>query len=453
MHEIGEAIIAFSDFIWGLPVLILLIGGGLFFMLYSRLIPLRYFGHAIDILRGRYDRAGEPGYINHFQALSTALAATVGMGNISGVAVAISAGGPGAVFWMWMSAFLGMSTKFFTGTLAVMFRKRDSEGRILGGPMYIITEGLGQRWKPFSVFFAATCMLAVFPVFQSNQLTQVVRDIVLVPTGMAAGFTSDLISGLVLAFLMGIVIFGGITRIGKVAATLVPLMVLLYLVLVMIILFQYPERIISVFKLIVSDAFSAQAVLGGAIGTIIVTGVKRAAFSNEAGVGTAPLAHSEAKTNEPVREGLVAMLGPAIDTLVVCTLTALVILITGVWENSSADGITLTALAFEQAIPTYGPYLLIVCVFFFALSTLFTLPFYGSKCFAYLFGHRHVKYYMIASMLSVVVAAVSSMHVVVGFIDSVFALMAFPNMMAAILLAPKVKAASEVYFKKIRNKG
>jgi AGCS family alanine or glycine:cation symporter len=375
------------------------------------------------------------------------------MGNISGVAVAISAGGPGAVFWMWMSAFLGMSTKFFTGTLAVMFRKRDSEGRILGGPMYIITEGLGQRWKPFSVFFAAACMLAVFPVFQSNQLTQVVRDIVLVPTGMATGFTSDLISGLVLAFLMGIVIFGGITRIGKVAATLVPLMVLLYLVLVVIILFHYPERIIPVFKLIVSDAFSAQAVLGGAIGTIIVTGVKRAAFSNEAGVGTAPLAHSEAKTNEPVREGLVAMLGPAIDTLVVCTLTALVILITGVWENSSADGITLTALAFEQAIPTYGPYLLIVCVFFFALSTLFTLPFYGSKCFAYLAGHRYVNYYMIASMLSVVVAAVSSMHVVVGFIDSVFALMAFPNMVAAILLAPKVKAASEVYFKKIRNKG
>lgn len=450
MKRIENLIIEFSDFIWGTPLLILLLGGGFFFMMYSRLMPFRYIAHAVDILRGKYDNPDEAGQINHFQALSTALAATVGMGNISGVAVAITAGGPGAIFWMWVSAVLGVSTKFFTGTLAVMFRGKDDRGEVQGGPMYIITEGLGKRWKPMAVFFAVAAMFAVFPVFQSNQLTQVFRDIVLSPNGIHTGFTSDLVTGIVIAICMSVVIFGGIKRIGKVTAGIVPFMVLLYVLVVLYIIFSHPDQLWDAIVLIFTDAFEAEAVLGGAVGIIIITGIKRAAFSNEAGIGTAPLAHGAAKTNEPVREGLVAMLGPIVDTLIVCTMTALAILVTGVWQTSDADGITLTALAFEKAIPGYGPYILILCVLFFALSTLFAFPYYGNKCASYLFGTRSKNIYNTLSVISAVVAAVVSIDVVIAFIDSAYALMAFPNMIAAIILAPHVKRATVSYFSRLK---
>lgn len=452
MEKIEDLIIQFADFLWGAPLLILLLGGGFFFMLYSKLLPFRYIGHAIAILRGKYDDPEEAGQINHFQALSTALAATVGMGNISGVAVAITAGGPGAIFWMWVSALIGISTKFFTGTLAVMFRGKDDKGEVQGGPMYIITEGLGKKWKPLAVFFAVAAMFAVFPVFQSNQLTQVFRDIVLEPNGIKTGFTSNLITGIIIALSMSAVIFGGIKRIGKVTASIVPLMVLLYILIVFYIIFSHPQELLNAITLIFTDAFEAQAVLGGALGTIIITGIKRAAFSNEAGIGTAPLAHGAAKTNEPVREGLVAMLGPIVDTLIVCTLTALAILVTGVWETSDADGITLTALAFNKAIPIYGPYLLIICVIFFALSTLFAFPYYGNKCSSYLFGTKSKNIYNTFSVLSAVVAALVSIDAVIAFIDSAYALMAFPNMLAAIILAPHVKRATVDYFNRLKKK-
>ncbi len=451
MEQFENAIIKFSEFIWGTPLLILLIGGGFFFMIYSKLMPFRYIGHAVDILRGKYDDPNEAGQINHFQALSTALAATVGMGNISGVAVAISAGGPGAIFWMWASAIIGITTKYFTNTLAVMFRSKDDKGEIQGGPMYIITVGLGQKWKPMAVFFAVAAMFAVLPVFQSNQLTQVFRDVVLQPNGVETGFTSDLLTGFIIAGIMSAVIFGGIKRIGKVTSRIVPLMVVLYILVVFYIIFSHPDQLLGAITLIFRDAFTAEAALGGAVGTIIITGIKRAAFSNEAGIGTAPLAHGAAKTNEPVREGLVAMLGPIVDTLIVCTMTALAILVTGVWETSDADGITLTANAFEKAIPTYGPYLLILCVIFFALSTLFAFPYYGNKCSSYLFGTRSKNIYNIVSVGSAVIAAVVSIDVVIAFIDSAYALMAFPNMIAAILLAPHVKKATIKYFSKLKN--
>ncbi|WP_430810364.1 MULTISPECIES: alanine/glycine:cation symporter family protein [unclassified Carboxylicivirga] len=450
MKDFEQRIIEFSEFIWGTPLLILLLGGGFFFMIYSRLMPFRHIAHAVAILRGKYDQADEAGQINHFQALSTALAATVGMGNISGVAVAIMAGGPGAIFWMWISALLGVSTKFFTGTLAVMFRGKDDAGEVQGGPMYIITEGLGKRWKPMAVFFAVAAMFAVFPVFQSNQLTQVFRDIVLEPNGITTGFTSDFISGIIIAACMSVVIFGGIQRIGKVTAGIVPFMVLLYVLVVLFIIFSHPDKLWSALVLIFTDAFEAESVLGGAVGILIITGIKRAAFSNEAGIGTAPLAHGAAKTNEPVREGLVAMLGPIVDTLIVCTMTALAILVTDVWQTSDADGITLTALAFDKAIPGYGPYLLIICVMFFALSTLFTFPYYGNKCSSYLFGTKSRNIYNVLSVISAVVAAVVSIDVVIAFIDSAYALMAFPNMIAAIILAPHVKRATNDYFKRLK---
>nr|WP_321452370.1 sodium:alanine symporter family protein [uncultured Carboxylicivirga sp.] len=451
MKTFEQTIVDFSDFLWGTPLLILLIGGGFFFTLYCKLIPFRHIGHAIDILRGKYDDPNETGQINHFQALSTALAATVGMGNISGVAVAISQGGPGAIFWMWVSAIFGISTKYFTNTLAVMFRGKDDRGEIQGGPMYIITEGLGQKWKPMAVFFAVTAMFAVFPVFQSNQLTQVFRDVVLQPNGIETGHFSDLMTGLVIAFFMSIVIFGGIKRIGNVTSRMVPLMVIIYIGVVLYIIFSHPDRLWHAISMIFTDAFTADAMLGGALGTIIITGVKRAAFSNEAGIGTAPLAHGAAKTNEPVREGLVAMLGPIVDTLIVCTMTALAILVTDVWQTSDVNGITLTAMAFDKAIPTYGPYLLIMCVIFFALSTLITFPYYGNKCSAYLFGSKSKNIYNAFSVVSAVIAAVVSIDIVVAFIDSAYALMAFPNMIAALILAPHVKRATVKYFSQIKS--
>jgi len=233
---------------------------------------------------------------------------------------------------------------------------------------------------------------------------------------------------------------------------MVPLMVVLYIGIVLFIIFSHPDLLWHALSLIFTDAFDAKAVLGGAIGTIIITGVKRAAFSNEAGIGTAPLAHGAAKTNEPVREGLVAMLGPIVDTLIVCTMTALAILVTDVWQTSDADGITLTALAFNKAIPIYGPYLLIICVIFFALSTLFTFPYYGNKCSSYLFGTKSKNIYNLFSVGSAVVAAVVSIDVVVAFIDSAYALMAFPNMIAALILAPHVKKATVKYFSKLKTK-
>ncbi|TAJ11492.1 alanine:cation symporter family protein [Marinilabiliaceae bacterium JC017] len=452
MEQIEKYILDFSVLIWGTPLLILLLGGGLFFMLYSRLTPVRYIGHAIDILRGKYDDPEEAGQINHFQALSTALAATVGMGNISGVAVAITSGGPGAIFWMWVSAMIGVTTKFFTGTLAVMYRGKDDKGQIQGGPMYIITEGLGKKWKPLALFFALTGMVAVFPIFQSNQLTQVFRDVVLIPNGVNTGFGTDLITGLIISAFMAVVIFGGIKRIGKVTARIVPLMVVIYVVCVLFIIFSHPDKLVMATKLIFTDAFRADAVLGGAIGTIIITGIKRAAFSNEAGIGTAPLAHGAAKTNEPVREGLVAMLGPIVDTLIVCTMTALAILVTGVWQNGNSDGITLTAEAFDTAMPGIGPYILILCVLFFALSTMFAFPYYGSKCATFLFGTRSQIPYNVLSVASATLAAVVSIDVVIAFIDSAYALMAFPNMTAALILSPKVIHATKDYFHRLKTK-
>ncbi|MEZ5071905.1 MAG: alanine/glycine:cation symporter family protein [Bacteroidales bacterium] len=439
-------ITGFSDLAWGTPLLVLLLGGGMFFLLYSRLLPFRHLGHAVAILRGKYDRTDEPGQINHYQALSTALAATVGMGNISGVALAISAGGPGAIFWMWVSALLGMSTKYFTCTLAVLYRGRDSSGEIQGGPMYVITEGLGKSWKPLAVFFSLMGMIGVLPMFQVNQLTQVIRDVVLVPAGHPGSFAANLAIGTTVALVVGAVIFGGIRRIGKVTGRLVPFMVLLYVISILVILALRADRILPGFGLIFRDAFRADSVLGGALGALILTGVRRAAFSNEAGIGTAPMAHGAAKTNEPVREGLVAMLGPLVDTLVVCTMTALVLITTGVWDQTDTDGIGLTARAFSQVLPGAGPYLLTVCVAVFALSTMLAFPYYGTKCFSFVFGTRYSRLYLWFYILTIPVGATASLATVVGVFDGAYALMAFPTMISALLLSPRVVAASRSYF-------
>ena len=448
--NIGELIIKISDGIWGAPILILLLGGGFYFLVYSRLAPLRYIGHALKILTGKYDDPNEAGQLRHYQALSTALAGTVGMGNISGVAVAITMGGPGAIFWMWVSALLGISTKFFTCSLAVMFRGKDSAGEIQGGPMYYITEGLGKNWRPVAVFFSLMAMIGVSPLFQANQLTQMIRDVVLVPNNVEGSFTSDLVTGIVIAIIVGLVVIGGIKRIGKVTGRLVPTMVVVYTATVFYVIFSHPSAILPAFRTIFEDAFTGNAVLGGSLGAIIITGVRRAAFSNEAGLGTAPMAHGAAKTNEPIREGLVAMLGPIIDTIIVCTMTALAIIVTDTWLESNADGITLTAQAFDSAIPIFGKYILSICAIFFSMSTMFAFPYYGVKCLGFVAGVKYQYIYNYIFVAVILIGAISNLRVIIGLIDISFALMAFPTVITTILLSPHVKRAAKDYFARLK---
>ena len=440
----------FSQWVWGIPLLILLIGGGLFLFLYSGLVPFRYIKHAVNVLRGKYDKHDSPGDLSHYEALSSAIAATVGMGNISGVAIAIASGGPGAIFWMWVSAFVGMATKFFTCSLSVMYRGKDEDGNAKGGPMYVITEGLGEKWKPLAVFFAFAGLFGTLPAFQANQLTQTLVDVFQVKATNIA--TVKFCLGVSIALITGMVIFGGIKRIGKVAGKLVPAMVVVYLITVLTILILKVEEIPSIFSLIFTDAFSGKAVVGGALGTLIITGVKRAAFSNEAGLGTAPMMHGTAKTDEPIREGLVAMLGPAIDTLLVCTLTALAILASGVWQNFNGNGISLTLVAFDSVLPSnIGSIIITVCVLIFAFSTLFTYSFYGYSCLSYLFGVKIGKYYNYIYIVTIIVASIIKLDFVINVIDSAYALMAIPTLLSTLILAPKVKRAAKDYFNRLKE--
>ena len=446
MISIEQFLVNAADFLWSyLPYL--LIGGGATLLLYSRFVPFRFLKHAVDILRGKYDDSDQPGDITHFQALVSALSATIGVGNISGVAVSITIGGPGAIFWMWVSAFVGIVTKFFTCTLAVMYRGRDSLGRVQGGPMYVITEALGPAFRPLAYLFAVAGTIGLLPLVNPNQLVQVVRDVVFVANGWVGAdhLWFDFIAGVILAGLSGIVIFGGITRIADVASRLVPAMVILYMLCTLWVISANWEQVPSYLLLIVGDAFSGNAAVGGAVGTVIVTGIRRAAFSNEAGLGTAPLAHGAAKTAHPVREGFVAMTGPIIDTMIVCTCTALVILMTGVWQTSTDNGVTLTANAFEATMPGFGSYLLVLCVACFSITSLFTYAYYGAKCWAFLVGAEHQQKYNYFYVGFIVVASVSSIDAVISFADGFFAVMAIPTMVSTLILAPRVMHALREY--------
>ena len=454
MEFIEQALAIFKSYA-EIPLPFVLLGGGLFLMVYSRFLPFRYLKHAVNVLRGKYDDPDDPGDISHFEALSSALAATVGMGNIAGVALAVALGGPGAIFWMWMSAFVGMATKFFTCTLAILYRGKDSMGHVQGGPMYFIEEGLGKKWKPLAIFFSVAALFGPLPAFNANQLTQIFRDVVLVPNGIIAeaSFGVNLAIGLVIATLVSIVIFGGIKRIARVASRMVPSMVVVYVLSVVYILIKNHDRLLPSLALVFEDAFTGQAVLGGSVGAVILIGAQRAAFSNEAGIGTAPMAHGAAKTNEPVREGLVAMLGPAIDTLIVCTMTALAILVTDVWRTTNAEGVTLTVNAFNLALPfnQLGGYLLLISVMFFSFSSLFTLSYYGTKAFSYLAGAHNAHYFNYFYVFTIIVSSVTSLTAVLSLIDGMYALMAIPTMLSTILLAPRVKAAAQTYFAKIKQ--
>ena len=446
-NMIDDLMSTIAGALWATPLVILLLGGGIFFSVYSRLTPLMYFKHAIDILAGKYDSDDDPGQITHFEALSSALASTVGMGNIAGVAVAIHTGGPGAIFWMWLTAILGMSTKFFTCSLALMYRGKDDEGEIQGGVMYFIEEGLGSKFRPLALMFSISGAFGCITFFQANQLSQIIRDYIYFPAGLFQSevFIGNIFTGCCVSLLVGSIIFGGIKRIAKVASRLVPMMVGFYLLAAFIIIFKNISEIPQIFFLIIEDAFTGKSAAGGAIGSVIIIGVKRGLFSNEAGTGTEAMAHGAAKTKEPIREGLVAMLGPFIDTIIVCSITAIVILTSGVYTQD-LNGVSMTVAAFNQELGTFGKVFLIIAVLTFALSTMFGYSYYGRKCISYIFGTKWKKVYNWFYVIMIIIASVASLDIAINFVDSAFALMVIPTMIGTILLSPKVMIEAKRYF-------
>ena len=435
-------------YVWSLPLVILLVGTGLTLTAVLGFPQIRGFFHAIQVIMGKYDNPDDPGETSHFQALCMALSATVGLGNIAGVAIAIHVGGPGAVFWMILTGFLGMATKYTECSLAIMYRKIDSNGHVLGGPMHYIVQGLGEKWKPLAFFFAFGCMWAALGagnMFQANQVAEILGKSFHVP---------PYVTGSTLAILTALVILGGVKRIGHVASRLVPFMGCIYILGGLVVLCLNLPSLPSLLLQIVDSAFTGSAAFGGAAGiavkTVLIQGVRRACFSNEAGLGSAAIAHSTASTKEPIREGMVALLGPFIDTILVCTTTALVILISGVpyWEM---NGVELTAAAFDSAIPGFGSYLVPVAVFLFAYSTLLSWSYYGQQAFTFLVGKKEestsVVLYKVFFCMLILIGAKWRLGPILNFSDIMLGLMAAPNLIAIWILMPKIKAASKDYFK------
>ncbi|WP_116368432.1 alanine/glycine:cation symporter family protein [Parahaliea mediterranea] len=445
MDTLQELSARFADAVWSTPLVMLLLGGGIFFALRSHFLPYRHFGHAIGIMLGKHDTPDEPGELSHGQALAAALSGTMGLGNISGVALAIVAGGPGAVFWMWISALAGVATKFFTCTLGVMYRGEDSLGRLQGGPMYIIREALPRAFYPLAILFSVAGLVGTLPIFQANQLTALIREQAFPqadPTLTGFGI------GCAMAVLVGIVIFGGLPRVAKVAVALLPVMVVTYLAMTLALLAMHAGEVPALLVSIVRDAFNPQAVGGGLLGVILV-GISRGAFSNEAGVGTEVMAHGAARTSEPVREGLVAMMGPVADTLIVCTCTALVILLAGTWQAPQGlSGINLTANAFRADFGTTGVVLLFGVTLILASTTMFTMWYYGAKCFGFLFGAGIQHHYRWVFVATVIFGATVSIDVVFNLISGSYGLMAIPTMVATLMLSGKVVAAAKDYFQR-----
>lgn len=426
--------------------------GAIFFTLRFSFINLRAFGHAIAVTRGAYDSETEDGDVSHFQALAMALSATVGLGNIAGVAVAVGSGGPGAVFWMIVAGFLGMSSKFAECTLGQMYRTTDSNGKVSGGPMHYLRSGLsemgmGGLGRILSILFAILCIggsLGGGNMLQANQAYAQVASVL----PMFTGEIGSLVFGLLLSGLVGIVIIGGIDRIGQVASYIVPFMVGIYLLAALFILVANISAVPDAFAQIISSAFTPGAMYGGALG-VMVTGFRRAAFSNEAGVGSAAIVHSAAATKEPVREGIVALLEPFIDTIVVCTTTALVIVITGAYQTE-ADGVVMTSKAFETVLPWF-PNVLTLAVFLFAFSTMISWSYYGERCWCFLFGDQTRLAYKIIFVSAIVVGSVMRLGSVLDFSDLMILAMSFPNMLGVFLLSGKVRSHLNDYMERLRS--
>jgi len=433
----------FVSLAWGPWLVFLLVGSGLFFSIFSRFIPFRNLKNGFKYLFQK-DNTSE-GSISKYEALSSALSGTIGLGNIAGVALAIQLAGPGAVFWMWMTACLGIATKFFTCSLSVMYREKDSDGTILGGPMYVIKNGLSSKWAFLAYLFAFFGMIGGLPAVQSNQMVQIISDFALPILSFDNQLVFNLVCGIIIALVAGTVIIGGLTRIAKASSWLVPVMGGLYVLSAALILIANFEAVPNVIKIIFLDAFSGTSVAGGTLIGVIMYGIQRGAFSNEAGIGTEALIHGTAKTNNPIKQGFVAMIGPIFDTLLICTATAVVIILSGLWASDEYSGVSLTAMAFQAFLGNVGVGIVFLCVVFFGISTIFTYSYYGSVCARFLFGVKGQKIYLYIFISTIVFFASISLDSAINIIDGSFAMMAIPTLVSSIILAPKVVAEASKF--------
>ncbi|KEF31271.1 Sodium/glycine symporter GlyP [Marinobacter nitratireducens] len=448
MEFLSSVLGGINGIVWGWPMLILILGVGFFMSLGLKLMPILRIGTGFKLLASgvKVGKDEDPtGEVSPFEALMTAMAATVGTGNIAGVATAVFLGGPGALFWMWVTALVGMATKYSEAVLAVRFREVDDEGNHVGGPMYYLKNGLGRRWAWLGSAFAIFGAVAGFGIgntVQSNSIAQVIETNFGVPV---------LVTGLVAMVLVGAVLMGGIRRIGSVAGKLVPFMAVAYILAGLMVLAINAEQIGPAMALILESAFSGHAAQGGfagaAVWAAIRFGVARGVFSNEAGLGSAPIAHAAAKTRDPVRQGLIAMLGTLLDTLVVCSVTGLVIVTSGAWD-SGESGAALTSAAFGLALPGVGNYLVAIALALFAFSTILGWSFYGEKCVEFLFGTRATIPFRVLWVLAVPLGAVLSLDFVWLVADTLNALMALPNLIAIIALSPVVFRLTREYFER-----
>lgn len=442
MDSINTILSTASSWAWGPVMLVLLLGTGVYLTIRLKFLPLRNLFYAFSLL-WKSRQSKEEGDIPPFSALMTAMAATVGTGNIAGVAAALFIGGPGAIFWMWMTALVGMATKYSEAVLAVKYREVDEDGRHVGGPMYYIKNGMGEKWKPLAFAFALFGTIAAFGIGNMVQANAVAG-------AMESAFDiNNQVTGIVLMGLVGLVLFGGIKRIAHTATALVPIMAILYIAFALFILVTHMDALPTAFATIIESAFTGSAAAGGFAGASIILaiqfGVARGVFSNEAGLGTAPIAHAAAKTNDPVKQGHIAMLGTFIDTIIICTMTALVIMVTGVW-TSGETGSPLTALAFTTGLESdLGAVVVAIALAIFAFTTLIGWSYYGERCAEYVAGTKVIKGYKILWVIAVFAGAALSdyFNTVLILADVLNALMAIPNLIALLVLAPVVIQLSQ----------
>lgn len=449
LQSLEQATGAFVGIVWGLPLVLTLCFSGIFFTIYFGFPQLRFFKHAIQVVSGKYTDPANKGEISSFQALCSALSATVGLGNIAGVAVAISLGGPGAVFWLWVAGFIGMCTKFTEVVLSLKYRDVTDKGTVHGGPMFVIKNALSKKYYPLAWLYAFFVVLSSFGagnMFQSNQMASVLK---------ASAGIPEWASGLVFCVGAFLILVGGIKRIGQVTEKLVPAMVGLYLLGALWILVarfdMIPEMIMQIF----TGAFAGTAAVGGFAGAafkdVIVMGIRRATFSNEAGMGSAAMAHSAAKTT-PIQEGIVALLEPFIDTIVVCSITAIALLLTGAWQAQGVEaGSVMTSFAFETVMGPLGKWIVTATVTLFAFSTMISWSYYGEQGVTFIFGDNYIPAYRYVFIVFIFIGAMAQLSIVLNLSDAVYGLLAIPNLIACYLLLPKVKEAMQEYQVKLKN--
>ncbi|MCY7087732.1 alanine/glycine:cation symporter family protein [Streptococcus oralis] len=437
-----ELLKALDAFVWGPPLLLLLVGTGIYLTIRLGLLQLARLPKAFQLI---FTKDKGHGDVSSFAALCTALAATVGTGNIIGVATAIKVGGPGALFWMWMAAFFGMATKYAEGLLAIKYRTKDANGAVAGGPMHYILLGMGEKWRPLAIFFALAgvlvALLGIGTFTQVNSITESIQNTAQV---------NPAITALILSIFVGIAVFGGLKSISKVSTAVVPFMAIVYILGTLTVILFNIEKVPATLALIFTSAFSPVAAVGGFAGAsirmAIQNGVARGVFSNESGLGSAPIAAAAAKTNEPVEQGLISMTGTFIDTLIICTLTGLTILVTGVWSGD-LNGVALTQSAFSTVFSYFGPAILTIFLVLFAFTTILGWNYYGERCFEFLFGVRFIWLYRVVFVVMVLLGGFIELDMVWIIADIVNALMALPNLIALLVLSPVVIAETKKYFK------